>query len=71
MIPRDEKSLRIFKLLFFGFSLKALGYLTVAIGIFSNLGNGEYSLKIIIFGILLVAIGWIVLIRAVEISKRD
>ncbi len=69
MIPGDPKTLRIFKLFFIGAGVKGLGYLLIIAGIFMGYGNKPMGLKLICLGIVVVAIGWIILLFAYKESK--
>jgi hypothetical protein len=70
MIPKDPKTLRVLKLFFLGFGVKCIGYLIIAIGIFSGLKDQDFGLKVIYAGIAVVAVGWVILYIAVRESKK-
>lgn len=59
----------------FGVFLKTLGYLTIASGIFLAIGKPGIAIKFVYCGIILVAIGWIVIVKSLlsarGVGKRE
>jgi len=62
----NSKLTILFKKLFLGISIKTIGYLTIASGIFISIKNKDIAFKIVIIGAILVVLGWILIIRALR-----
>jgi len=54
------------KKLFLGISIKTIGYLIIASGIFISIKDKDVAFKMIIMGAVLVVLGWILIIRALR-----
>jgi len=54
------------KKLFLGISIKTIGYLIIASGIFISIKDKDVAFKMIIMGAVLVVFGWILIIRALR-----
>ena len=61
----DIKSVARFRL-FAGISIKTLGYMVIAAGIFLSLKDKNFAYKIVLFGILMVLSGWGLIIKALR-----
>jgi len=61
----------ISKRLFLGISIKTIGYLIIASGIFISIKNKDVAYKMIIIGAILVLLGWILIIRALRDSSSS
>ena len=61
----DIKSVARFRL-FAGISIKTLGYMVIAAGIFLSLKDKNLAYKIVLFGILMVLSGWGLIIKALR-----
>ncbi|HIP62539.1 MAG TPA: hypothetical protein EYH04_00175 [Archaeoglobus profundus] len=56
----------LFKKLFLGISIKTIGYLIIASGIFISIKDKDIAFKMMIIGAVLVVLGWILIIRALR-----
>ena len=54
------------KKLFLRISIKTIGYLIIASGIFISIKDKDVAFKMIIMGAVLVVLGWILIIRALR-----
>ena len=54
------------KKLFLGISIKTIGYLIIASGIFISIKDKDVAFKMILMGAVLVVLGWILIIRALR-----
>ena len=52
--------------LLFGVWLKTVGYLTIAAGIFLSIGDRDFALRVVVFGVLMVVFGWLLIIKALK-----
>ena len=61
----------ISKRLFLGISIKTIGYLIIASGIFISIKNKDVAYKMIIIGAILVLLGWILIIKTLRDSSSS
>lgn len=66
----DPELAEAFKRLFVGIGVKTIGYLTITAGIFLAIKNRSLALNIVFVGIILVALGWVLIVRALKQSKH-
>lgn len=55
---------RVKRKLIFGLTIKIMGYIFTVSGIFISIIKPAFALNVIYFGILLVIIGWIVIMKS-------
>ncbi|MEM3478384.1 MAG: hypothetical protein QXM45_06855, partial [Archaeoglobaceae archaeon] len=55
--------------LIFGVFVKTFGYLIIASGIFLAIGKTEVAIKVVYTGIIVVAVGWIAIIKALLAAR--
>ena len=62
----NSKLIILLKKLFLGISIKTIGYLIIASGIFISIKDKDIAFKMMIIGAVLVVLGWILIIRALR-----
>ncbi len=56
--------------LFAGLGVKTMGYFLIAAGIFLSIGNAYLAIRVVYLGVFLVAVGWVIVIRTLRMSRE-